>query len=124
MRIPPPIIPKEHGAWAVLLVPLLVGASVAGRFNLDVLYLTLSALSGFMSYVPVQTILRHFFVAPQGTEKLRAAIFWAASYLGVAVLFVLPLFFQKLWPLWGIGMLGMISFFGNFIWCGVMSKPF
>ncbi|MGH7602242.1 MAG: YwiC-like family protein, partial [bacterium] len=115
MKIPPPIIPKEHGAWAVLLVPMIAGASFAGRFNLNVLYLALSALGGFMSYVPVQTILRHFFVAPQGKEKLQAAIFWSGGCLGIATLFILPLFFQKLWMLLGIGMAGMISFFGNFI---------
>ncbi|MGH7599442.1 MAG: YwiC-like family protein [bacterium] len=115
MKIPPPIIPKEHGAWAVLLVPLLVGASVADRFGLNVLYLALSALSGFMKLCARANDSAPFFVAPQGKEKLQAAIFWSGGCLGIATLFILPLFLQKLWMLLGIGMVGMISFFGNFI---------
>src|SRR5574341_2462369 len=115
MRIPPPLIPKEHGAWAVLFVPLIVGASVAGRFNPNVLYLAFSALGGFMSYVAMQTILRQLFVAPQGTEKLQAAIFWSTACLGISALFIFPLFRQKLWLLWGMGTAGVISFLGNFI---------
>lgn len=115
MRIPSPVIPQEHGAWAVLFVPLFVGASVAGRFNLNVLYLALAALGGFMSYVPVQTILRQWFFAAPGMEKLRAARFWAVIYLTGSVLFSVPLVLQKLWLLGGIGMAAVSVFFGNFI---------
>ncbi|MCG3118822.1 MAG: hypothetical protein ALAOOOJD_01097 [bacterium] len=115
MRIPFPIIPKEHGAWAVLFVPMFIGASVTGRFSLNVLYLVLSALGGFMSYVPMQTVLRAWFFAAPGTEKLRAARFWASVYLGCSGLFIVPLFLQKLWLLVGIGMVGASAFLLNFI---------
>lgn len=115
MRIPFPIIPKEHGAWAVLVVPMFIGASVTGHFSLNVLYLALSALGGFMSYVPVQTILRQWFFTAPGTEKLRAVRFWASVYLGGSGLFIVPLFLQKLWLLGGIGMVGASAFLLNFI---------
>jgi nitrous oxidase accessory protein len=115
MRIPSPLIPKEHGAWVVLFVPMIIGASVAGRFTPNVWYLALSALGGLLSYVPVQTILRQLFVAPQGREKLRAAMFWAAADLGISALFVVPLFVQKFWLLWAIGLVAALAFLGNFI---------
>jgi len=102
MRIPPPIIPKEHGAWAVLFVPLLVGASIAGKFTLNVLWLALGTLAVFMSYVPVQTLLRACLVSPQTPARGRAAKFWAAAYLIFGALFMLPLFLRGLWWLLGI----------------------
>ena len=115
MNVPSPIIPKEHGAWAVLLVPMVVGASGAERFSLNAIFLGLSALGMFLSYVPVQTILRQFLVAPQGLEKLPPAIFWAAVYLGLGALFIFPLALQKLWLLAGFALLGGLFFLLNFI---------
>jgi nitrous oxidase accessory protein len=115
MKIPPPIIPKEHGAWAVLFVPMLVGASIAGKFTLNVLFLALATLGVFLSYMPVQTLLREWFVARQAPEKAHTAKFWAVVYLGAAALFMLPLFLQNLWWLLGIGTLSAIAFFANFV---------
>ena len=115
MKIPSPIIPKEHGAWAVLFVPMIVGASVADRFNLNAVFLGLSALAMVLSYVPMQTILRQLFTAPIGPDKLRPAIFWAMVYLGLGALFIFPLALQKLWLLAGFAILGGLFFLANFI---------
>jgi nitrous oxidase accessory protein len=113
--MPPRIIPKEHGAWAALFVPLIVGASIAGKFTLNVLLLAFGTLAVFMSYVPVQTILRRLSVAPPTPERLRAAKIWAAVYLGLGALFMAQLFLEGLWRLFGIGILSVIAFFVNFI---------
>jgi len=115
MKIPSPLIPKEHGAWAVLFVPLLVGASIAGKFTPNVLLLALGTLAVFMSYVPAQTLLREWLNASQAPERVRAAKFWAMVYLGAGMLFMLPLFLQNLWWLLGIGTLSVIAFFANFV---------
>lgn len=115
MKIPPPAIPKEHGAWAVLFVPMLIGASVAGEFTLNVLFLAFASLGVFLSYVPAQTLLREWFIASPAPERVRAAKFWAVGYLGAAALFMLPLFFQNLWWLLGIGTLSIIAFLANFV---------
>ncbi|MDZ7291213.1 MAG: YwiC-like family protein [candidate division KSB1 bacterium] len=114
MQLPPPFIPKEHGAWAVLFVPLLVGASIAGKFTLNVLLLALGTLAVFMSYVPAQTILRKLLVAPRSPERLLVAKIWTVVYLGVGALFMTPLLLQGLWWLLGIGVLSVIAFFVNF----------
>jgi nitrous oxidase accessory protein len=115
MKIPPLIIPKEHGAWAVLFVPMLVGVSIVGEFTLNVLFLALATLGVFLSYVPAQTLLREWFVAQQTSGKVRAAKFWLVVYLGGAALFMLPIFLQNLWWLLGIGTLSIIAFLANFI---------
>jgi len=42
-------LPKEHGAWAMLYVPLVAGALVAGEFNLRVVWLCLSTTFLFIA---------------------------------------------------------------------------
>lgn len=115
MSIPKPIITKEHGAWAVLFVPMITGAAYADSFSWNIIWLALSALGVFMSYVPVHTLLRESIGMHQGKEKLAAAEYWTAAYLGFGVLFILPLLYQQLWLLLVIGIFGAVSFFGNFL---------
>ena len=122
MRIPALVVPKEHGAWAILLVPLLTAISVTQACSLNIIFLTLSALSLFMSYVPVHAMLREMVERPQGENKLYQARFWAAVYLSLSVLFVTPLVLQGYNRLLMIGMIGGISFFGNFFLTRQYSK--
>ncbi|HEY7180438.1 MAG TPA: YwiC-like family protein, partial [Blastocatellia bacterium] len=42
-------LPKEHGAWAMLYVPFVLGVAVAGRANWPVLLLLLSTTALFIS---------------------------------------------------------------------------
>jgi hypothetical protein len=115
MVIPAPMIPKEHGAWAVLGAPMFVGAIAAGRCTMEFALLTASALGIFMSYVPIHTILRHMFIQPQPAPKLSQALVWSAAYLGVGVLFMIPLLAQGFWLLLALGVPGVTSFAGNFL---------
>lgn len=115
MSIPKPIITKEHGAWAVLFVPMIAGAAYANSFTWNVVWLAFSALGFFMSYVPVHTLLREFTGMQQGKEKIVAAEFWGAAYLGFGILFILPLLYQQLWLLLVIGIFGAGAFFENFL---------
>lgn len=115
MAIPKPMVTKEHGAWAVLFVPMIAGTAYANSFSWNVVWLACSALGVFMSYVPVQILLREYIGLHQGREKIDAAKFWSAAYLGCGALFALPLLYQRLWLLVVIGIFGAVSFFGNFL---------
>ncbi len=115
MTIAKPIIPKEHGGWAVLYVPMAVGAAIAGGLTLNVLLLALSALGVFLSYSPVHMILRHRYVTPLPKEKLRNAVFWSGVYLAFGTVFMGPLLAQGYWLLPVIGFVGAAAFFGNFL---------
>ena len=44
-------LPKEHGAWAMLYVPFVLGVAVAGKIPLSVLLLLLSLSALFISRV-------------------------------------------------------------------------
>lgn len=84
VRFRDPVLPKEHGAWAVLLVPLAVSAIIAERVTLDFLLLTASALSFFLAYEPVQLLLR----GRSGVPRNR---FWAGAYFVAGLVFGVPL---------------------------------
>jgi len=122
MKIPKPIITREHGAWAVLFVPLLIGAVYADRFSWNVVYLALSALGVFLSYVPMHTLLRRFIGMEIAAEKHSESFFWAVVYLLFGVVFIIPLLRQDLWYLIPIGILGMVSYFGNFLLTRTVQK--
>lgn len=109
------MITKEHGAWAVLFVPMIAGAAYANSFSWNVLWLALSVLGVFLSYVPAQILLRNAAGIMPGKEKLEAAKFWLSIYCSFGALFILPLFYQRLWLLAVIGIIGAASFAGNFI---------
>lgn len=117
-----PIIPKEHGGWAVLYVPMFVGAAIAGEVTLDVLLLALSGLGMFLSYAPVHMILRHRYVMPLPKDKLKQAVLWSIVYLGFGIAFMVPLLVRGYWLLPVIGIPGLGAFFGNFLLTRRVSK--
>ncbi len=114
MRIPGLIIPKEHGAWAVLLVPMIVVSGVVGTFSLNLLFLTGSALPMFMSSGPVQMILRNRLVGSLESEKMREAKLSAGLYLVASLILATPLLLQGFWLLAGFGFLAAVSFLLSF----------
>lgn len=115
VNFPKPIMPKEHGAWAVLFVPLFAGASIAGVRSPNFILLALSAFCVFMSYVPVQILLRHVFVNPQRGEKLRQAAFWSAVYLLPGISALIPVLTQEYPLLLVIGAVAVAAFLAHFI---------
>jgi hypothetical protein len=122
VNIPAPIITREHGSWAVLFVPMIVGSAYATEFSWNVLLLGFSALGVFMSYVPVHTILREFTGEFRKDEKFAAALFWSTVYLGTGVVFIVPLLLQGYWYLLPIGITGLCSFFGNYLLTKTVKK--
>jgi hypothetical protein len=113
MKILQPMIPKEHGAWAVLIVPMAVAATIVESYSYDLMLLTLSALAVFMSHVPLQSMLRNRLGEPQGGEKIRRARFWATASLVAGAAFAVPLLAKGLWLLAVFGGLGAVGIFGN-----------
>jgi len=122
LKIPQPVITKEHGAWAVLLVPLIVGASSADRLSPDVLFLAVSALSFFLGYVPIEALLRERFGVRQGAERVRQFRFWAAVYIAAGILFAIPLLALGYWLLLPISCLGAAALIGAYVLTRVSPK--
>jgi hypothetical protein len=115
MMLVKPVIPKEHGAWAVFFVPLLIGAQLGGGFDWFALLSTLSSLGIFLSYLPAQTVLREAFDRTQDREKLIAARQWTAIYFTAGVILSLPvLVIRERWLLLPIGFASMCCFLVSF----------
>lgn len=104
------VFPKEHGAWAVLFVPMIVGAVIADRFSANLILLFLSALGFFLAYQPVQIFLRKQTLSD---EKMRAAKTWAPAFLLWGAIPSIFLFLQGFWLLLPIGVFALAAFFLN-----------
>jgi hypothetical protein len=96
-------LPKEHGAWAMLYVPFVLGVAVAGRFNWPVLLLLLSTTALFISR---ESLLVWRRARARGREANGAGK-PLLIYLALAAGFGLPLIFAfKLFWLVPMGVIG------------------
>ena len=95
-----PPLPREHGAWAWLLLPLVVGGAAAGSANAPLLLLAAGSLAAYLARAPLE-------MAPRRPAQRRAYLAWAALY-GVAALLTLApllLYYQR-WGLLPLGAMG------------------
>ena len=71
------ILPREHGAWGLLLVPMVTGAGVAFResgYILPVLLLLVAALALFWLRTPVESLLGTSAMRAQTTDERRTVL--------------------------------------------------
>jgi hypothetical protein len=85
-----PIIPKEHGAWAVLYGSLLVGLGVAGRLTVPVLLLFVGVTAWAFANGPI-TLLARPAAGPGQVGRQRQALLWLLAYGAVAAAALVPL---------------------------------
>lgn len=72
-------LPREHGAWGLLLQSFLAGALLGGRWTWLLIPACLLALLGFLLKEPLITVARQRFVWRQPMPETRAAIPWLAG---------------------------------------------
>ena len=94
-RIRTMVIPREHGAWGLLFVPLVTGAAV-GIHNFSgaaaVLLFAVAALSLFWLRTPVESWIGAGPLRAHTNEELRAVMAATASLGGVSALCLTALF--------------------------------
>src|SRR5262245_59185913 len=96
-------LPKEHGAWAMLYVPFVLGVAVAGRLNWPVLLLLLSTTALFISR---ESLLAWRRARARGRDNPETGRM-LALYLALAVAFGAPLILAfKLFWLIPLGLIG------------------
>lgn len=98
------VIPREHGAWGILLVPLFTGAAVgitAGRAWLPLSLFALVALSLFWLRTPVESWLGTGPMRVQSVEETNVAVTAIATLASVAAISIAAL-------LWGGQHLGLL----------------
>jgi YwiC-like protein len=74
-RLAPPgvrVLPKEHGTWAMLLVPWAVGCGVARALPASELLLLIAAVSFFLAHTHLMTWRRLSIIGRSGTAQAPA----------------------------------------------------
>jgi hypothetical protein len=83
-------IPSEHGSWAFLLMPLLVGLCAGERWHSASTYLVIATLAAFLGRHPL-TIAVKAWSGRRDRGDLAPALAWTAFYAGVGLLHLLGL---------------------------------
>ncbi len=100
-----PPLPREHGAWAMFVAPLLVGIGAAGKITLDLVLLSVTVFGFFLLRYPLMLVIK----SRPGSAR-TVAWRWAAFYAAVTALAGTMLMAQtRLWLLVPMGLLGFIS---------------
>ena len=106
-------IPREHGAWAVLYAPLIIGAASVGRFDVEILIFWVAVTAFFLARHPLSKLARLRAVGPIDADKFHYWMHWFVVYLGVGLAATVPLlFYYKLWyliPLGGVSALVLMA---------------
>lgn len=111
------IVPREHGAWGLLLVPMITGAGLAFRESRNItpfVVLLTSALALFWLRTPFESLLGTSAMRAQTKDERRTVIFAIAMLASIATLGLGSL----LWAgrnvsLWWIGAAAGAAFAGQ-----------
>ena len=111
--------PREHGAWGILLVPLIAGAAVgiaSGGHGLSLVPLTVLTLSLFCLRTPVESLLGTTPMKVQNAEERRAVIKFIVALSLVSASALLALFWQgRNLELFLFGVVAGVTFCGQAI---------
>jgi len=111
------ILPREHGAWGLLLVPMVTGAGVAFRESnhvVPILLLLTAALALFWLRTPVESLLGTSAMRAQTDEERRAVLTVIAGLGAVAAASLGMLLWAGRNPgLWLIGIVAGVAFAGQ-----------
>lgn len=100
-----PPLPREHGAWAMLIAPLVTGIGVAGMFSADIALFALTEFGFFLLRFPLMLALKSR--APDASAfALRWSVVYAALTLISGAILLLS---TRIWILVGLGALGFAT---------------
>jgi len=102
------LIPKEHGSWAILLIPYFIGVAITGVFSSRMRLGLVGILLFFFSRQPLMLLIRN-----RDRQNSNSKEFWLSFIIpfiaGLGVFGWLMLKYQ-LWQLWLIVGIGLIIF--------------
>src|ERR1051326_21023 len=90
------LLPREHGAWALWLLPLLSGgivgfARVHEAATAPALWFSLVAISAFLIHHPLESLLGVSIVRVRSAREQHVAVFWVIAMTALAALGVTEL---------------------------------
>ena len=103
-----PPLPREHGAWAMLIMPWVVGVGVAGRVVPEALLFLLAAVCCFGARYPLGILAKERSAKGGRAGRTRSEpLFWLAGYGALAGLCGAALLFG--YGRWGLLPLGLAA---------------
>lgn len=93
-----PPMPREHGAWGILLIPFATAVGVAGVWNLPLALLLVSILCFYVartSYLKSNTRWTFMLLAASGAATLPLLLVWKLWWLAAFGVVATPLAFRK-----------------------------
>lgn len=102
-------VPKQHGAWTVLIACFIIGSSVGARFSLEAMLLLISVIAAFLG----RGVLGMCLSLSQQERKKRGLSAWIMLYSGIFLLSGAWLVFWyklRLLGLLGIAGMGLAAF--------------
>ena len=81
------VLPQEHGMWAFLLSPLLIGLYLGQNFSLATVFLVIGVLDAFFLRQPI-VVLSKVLAGRKPRSLLPVALFWTVIYgfIGILIL--------------------------------------
>ena len=112
------LLPREHGAWGIVLIPYLTAVGVAAHWTPAVVIGLGAVLAAFIARYPVELILNEGLYRRAGCPPRQRVKKFAGGYATVAgVLGIGLIAIWKLYLLLPIGLLAL-SVFGIHLWMG------
>jgi MFS family permease len=108
------LVPREHGTWGLLLFPLISGA-IVGYYSPNgslkaALWFLLTALSAFLSYQPLESLLGLSLIKSRSQRQQRIAILSVIALSVIATVGVLELFNLQRRLVLGFGLVALGCF--------------
>lgn len=102
-----PLLPREHGAWAMFIVPLVVGLAIGARRNqldgcITTLLFVLAAFGFFLVRYPLMLLIKTRHSNAEGNVLLWSGIYGAVAFVGGVAALILT----QVWELVIIGLIG------------------
>ena len=105
------IIPKEHGAWAILLAPFLAGTFAKGKPGIPTILLLICVISLYLLRVCGEFYLSNLIKKKESFQNLKSFSFYAFSNFALSLFTVIfLLFYFKLWNLLLLGFMAFLLF--------------
>lgn len=104
------VIPKQHGAWSILIASFILGASLGGKFGIESALLLLAVLSAFLGRYTASEYLK----LPVSDAARKNLFAWLAPLRGFALFLAIFLLGATLlvikYSRWFLIPLGIVSF--------------
>ncbi|HEU4415231.1 MAG TPA: YwiC-like family protein, partial [Candidatus Angelobacter sp.] len=108
------IVPREHGAWALWLFPLIsggiVGYAAAPRTIAPALWFSLLALTAFLIRQPLDSLLGSSVLKIRSPQEYRIALFWVMGLTAIAAFCAFELVGLKRALVLGFGLAALACF--------------